>query len=207
MRCAHAILVPVIAIAFALALAGCPKKVPPPAPIPAPAPAPPLDEAAACKRVVRIEVRKTARQLTAECTGGGRLVFPIALSRERGPKRVKGDRRMPEGEYRIAGPARTSRFHLFLPFDYPAPADAERALAEGLIDRAARDAIVQAHKKGRMPPQDTPLGGALGVHGEGPRWRGDLDLNWTEGCIAVADHAIEQLARLVRRGTPIRIVP
>jgi len=80
-------------------------------------------------------------------------------------------------------------------------------LAERRIDAATHDAIVAAHAHGRMPPQDTPLGGGLGIHGEGVRWRGDLDLDWTEGCVAVTDRAIEQLARLVRRGTPIEILP
>ena len=150
---------------------------------------------------------KSERRLAAECSGGGRLVFPIALAREPGPKRSAGDQRMPEGEYRIAGPPRTSRFHLFLPFDYPSRADADRALAERRIDAATHDAIVAAHAHGRMPPQDTPLGGGLGVHGEGVRWHGDLDLDWTEGCVAVSDRAIEALARLVRRGTPIEILP
>jgi murein L,D-transpeptidase YafK len=195
-----------VLVAAALLLTGCPKKLPPAPPAPPaeqPAPAP----SGACKRVERIEVRKHARELRAACTGGAELVFPIALSRERGPKRMRGDQRMPEGEYRVAGPARKSRFHLFLPLDYPSRADADRALREGRIDRGVHAAIVAAHEKGALPPQDTPLGGALGIHGEGVRWRGDLDLNWTEGCVAVTDQAIAQLARLVRRGTPVRIVP
>jgi len=195
-----------LAIAASLVLAGCPKRVPPPEP-PAPAPAPPPGAPAACTRVERIEVRKSERRLTAECVGGGRLVFPIALAREPGAKREAGDQRMPEGEYRIAGPARTSRFHLFIPFDYASRADADLALAEHRIDAQVHAAIAAAHAHGRMPPQDTPLGGALGLHGEGVRWRGDLDLNWTLGCVAVSDRAIEQLARLLRRGTPVRIAP
>jgi len=197
-----------LGIAAAFFVAGCPKQLPPPAPTPPPSPAPlPPTTAAACKRITRIEVQKSQRKLTAECVDGGRLEYPIALARERGPKRAAGDSRMPEGEYQIAGPARISRFHRFIPFDYPSRADAERALAEGRIDRAMRDAVVEAQRHGRIPPQDTPLGGELGIHGEGPRWRGDLDLNWTEGCIAVTDQAIEDLSRLLRRGTPIRIVP
>lgn len=209
MRRVRAITATTMSVLVGCALAGCPKKVPPPAPVPAPAPAalPPIVDPSACKRVVRIEVSKSERVLTGECSAGGRVVFPIALARERGPKREQGDHRMPEGDYVIAGPARTSRFHLFIPIDYPGRADAKLALAEQRIDRSAYDAITHAHAKGRMPPQDTPLGGMLGIHGEGVRWRGDLALNWTEGCIAVTDRAVEQLARLARRGTPIRIVP
>jgi L,D-transpeptidase catalytic domain len=209
MRRAPALLATSVSLLLAAALAGCPKRVPPPppAPPPAPAPLPPIVDPSACGRALRIEVSKSERQLVAECSAGGRVVFPIALSRDRGPKRAQGDHKMPEGDYAIAGPARKSRFHLFIPIDYPGRADAERALAERRIDRATFDAIARAHARRRLPPQDTALGGALGLHGEGARWRGELDLNWTEGCIALSDRGIEQLARLVRRGTPLRIVP
>ena len=137
--------------------------------------------------------------------GGGTLEFPIALSRERGPKRVAGDERMPEGDYRFIGPPRKSRFYGFIPIDYPSRADADRAFAEGRITKEEHAAIGHSHRLGRLPPQNTPLGGALGIHGEGPRWRGDLALNWTYGCIAVTDLAIAQLAKLVRPGTPLHI--
>jgi hypothetical protein len=177
---------------------------------PAAEPAPPLAAPAApepCRRIERLEVRKSERRLVAECSGGGRLSFRIGLSREPGPKRLRGDRRTPEGEYRIAAPGRASRFHRFLPIDYPSLADAERALADGRITQAERDAIARAHAEGRLPPQDTPLGGALGFHGEGPRWRGPLDLDWTEGCFALADAEIDLLASLAVPGTPVRILP
>jgi murein L,D-transpeptidase YafK len=160
-----------------------------------------------CKLAERLEVSKSQRSLTVRCVGGGTLTFPIALSRERGPKRVAGDDRMPEGAYRIAGPPRKSRFHVFIPIDYPSRADADRGLKEGLITKDVHAAIAHAHRERRLPPQDTPLGGLLGIHGEGVRWRGDLALNWTAGCIAVTDPAIAQLSRLARPGTPVQITP
>ena len=157
--------------------------------------------------IERIEVRKSERTLTAHCHGGGRLEFSIALSRESGPKRERGDLRTPEGDYRIAAQGRRSRFHRFIPIDYPSLADAEVALAEGRISVAERDAIALAHRHGRLPPQDTALGGHLGFHGEGERWQGDLDLDWTEGCFALADAAIDLLASRAPPGTPVHILP
>jgi murein L,D-transpeptidase YafK len=162
---------------------------------------------APCTRAERIEVSKARRSLTVHCVGGGALAFPIALARERGPKRATGDQRMPEGEYRIAGAARKSRFHLFIPIDYPSPADAGLALKQGRITKDEHAAITRAHKARRMPPQDTALGGLIGIHGEGRRWKGDTLLNWTEGCIAMSDASIAELAKLVRAGTPISIAP
>lgn len=181
-----------------------PAPEPPPAPPPAEATEPP----AACERIEAIVVRKRERVLVAACTGGGELRLPVALARAPGAKRARGDQRMPEGDYRIAAPLRPSRrFHRFLPIDYPSPADAERALAEGRIGAAERDAIVRAHRARRMPPQETALGGHLGFHGEGRRWHGSGALDWTEGCIALGDADVERLGALAPPGTPVRIEP
>jgi hypothetical protein len=45
------------------------------------------------------------------------------------------------------------------------------------------------------------------LHGEGDRWRGDGDLDWTEGCFALTDAAIDWVAAHAPVGTPIRIEP
>ncbi|MEZ4282462.1 MAG: L,D-transpeptidase [Myxococcota bacterium] len=184
-----------------------PPPSPPAATVP---PSPPLPDPLAlpCPAIERLEVRKHERRLEAHCAGGGLRVFAIALSREPvGAKRRSGDQRIPEGDYRIAGTARPSRFELFIPIDYPARADADRGLAEGLISRDVHRRIVSAHERGQLPPQDTALGGLVGFHGEGPRWRGDLDLDWTQGCVAVADETIRWLAQHAKRGTPVAIRP
>ena len=171
-------------------------------------PPPPDPRSLPCPAVSRLEVRKRERVLEATCDGGGLRVFPIALSQEPvGAKRRRGDQRIPEGAYHVAGEPRSSRFRLFIPIDYPSPADADRALREGSISTTTHRRILAAQRAGRMPPQDTALGGLLGFHGEGNRWRGDLDLDWTEGCVALEDGAIRWLAEHARRGTPVTILP
>jgi murein L,D-transpeptidase YafK len=142
------------------------------------------------------------------CHGGGERRWVVALGRAPGPKRTEGDHRTPEGEYRVGGGARSSRFHRFLAFDYPSPADAAHALAEGRIDARTHDAIVRARAELRLPPQDTVLGGLLGFHGEGRRWQGDSEhLDWTDGCIAMTDERIDFLVERAAPGTPVVIYP
>lgn len=162
-----------------------------------------------CSRILEIEVRKSARSLTARCVDGETVELRAAVGREpRGAKELRGDMRTPEGVYRVAGPARDSRFHLFLPIDYPGAHDAERGFTQGVISDRERDAIVAAGSASRLPPQTTRLGGHLGIHGEGPRWQGDTEgVNWTYGCVGLADRDIDFLATRVSTGTPVTILP
>lgn len=162
-----------------------------------------------CHRILAIEVRKSERSLVAQCADGEPIHFRAALGREpRGPKERRGDMRTPEGSYRIAGPPRASRFHIFVPIDYPAESDVERAVSLGVISDAEGQRILAARSADQLPPQNTRLGGHLGIHGEGPRWRGDsAGLNWTDGCVGLADHDVEFLSTRVDTGTPVIIFP
>jgi hypothetical protein len=90
--------------------------------------------------------------------------------------------------------------------DYPNPDAARRALRQGDIDRDQWQRIRQAFHTGETPPQNTPLGGFIGIHGVGA---GDLEIhgqyNWTNGCIAVTNEQIDELAEWVTIGTPVEI--
>jgi murein L,D-transpeptidase YafK len=133
----------------------------------------------------------------------------VALGRDaEGHKRRAGDHRTPEGDYQVVGSARPGRYHLFLPIDYPSPSDTEAAFVEGRLSKADYDRIREAHAAGALPPDDTAIGGNLGFHGEGDRWRGESrHLDWTYGCIALTDDEIELLAARVGPGVPVRIHP
>jgi hypothetical protein len=168
-----------------------------------------LLEPGRCDRIVRIEVRRVDRELVTFCEDGTRFYFSAAFGRDStGPKRRVDDLRTPEGKYQIAGEPRPSRFHLFIPINYPSPRDAELGLEAGRISVRTYEEIVRSSAEGVLPPQHTPLGGRIGFHGEGKEWRGQsLYHDWTNGCIALRDDQIEFLARRVFVGTPVRIGP
>jgi len=114
--------------------------------------------------------------------------FPIALGfHPQGAKRREGDGRTPEGTYVIDGRLPASHYHLALHISYPNAADQARAAA-----------LHQAP------------GGAIMIHGM-PSWFGRDDLqfaaDWTNGCIAVSNSAIEEIWRSVDDGTAIEIRP
>jgi murein L,D-transpeptidase YafK len=103
-----------------------------------------------------------------------------------GHKRFQGDERTPEGRYTIDYRNPRSSYHLSLHISYPDGAD--RAFAA---------------QNGRSP------GGAIFLHGQPNGLSADhrMQGDWTDGCIALANHEIEELWRLIPDGTPIEIQP
>lgn len=118
----------------------------------------------------------------------------------------RGDDVTPRGMYRVAWIRHQSKFERFIGLDYPSLADAKRGFESGRIDRQTFERIKHAHVVGEVPPQDTALGGFIGIHGVG---RGSLDVhrlaNWTGGCIAVENGQIQRLLDLVHVGTLVEI--
>ncbi len=88
----------------------------------------------------------------------------------------------------------------------PAYTDASRGLSDGTISRRQWQDIRRRHKTGKVPPQNTPLGGYLGIHGIGA---GDIEVhrsfNWTNGCVALTNEQMDQLLELIGVGTPVEI--
>ncbi|WP_084002893.1 L,D-transpeptidase family protein [Methylophaga muralis] len=137
--------------------------------------------------------------------------FKVALgSGGRQPKVQEGDRRTPKGHYRIRDIRSSERFYLFMHLDYPNMDDAKQALKEGRITRKEYRQILAAFIYNETPPQNTPLGGQIGIHGIGDETPDKLDIhevsNWTQGCIAMRNSEVRELAMWVEKGTPVIIV-
>lgn len=118
----------------------------------------------------------------------------------------RGDNLTPLGLFRIARIARDTAFHRFIGLDYPDVAHAYRALVAGVITRDTYRAIAAAHRRGRLPPQNTALGGHVGIHGLG---QGDPQLhqnvNWTQGCVALSNEQIDTLMSWLHIGMKVEI--
>lgn len=137
----------------------------------------------------RILVLKGKRELRLLRDGVTLKSYPIALGEHpKGPKRRAGDGRTPEGIYIIDGRIDRTPYHLGLHISYPNEAD----LADAQAARAAP-------------------GGAILIHGMPARF-GRTDpvrffKDWTNGCIAVGNIAIEEIWNAVDDGTPVEIRP
>ena len=208
-------------------LAGCDRALGGPGPIEqapvAPSPAAPLEQP--CPAEVPTPYASDPRAQSARLIvvfksgfhegfySGGRLVsdeagplcFPVALGkRPQGPKTVKDNASTPEGWYHIAEKrdvGQTSFYRGFL-VSYPNEADADRALALGVISAGTHDSFVAASRAGRLPSQGTAMGGSILLHG-----LGSFPNNWTWGCVGADNETMDVLFPRVRVGDPILIVP
>lgn len=158
----------------------------------------------------QIEISKSQRLLSIRNGDGIHKVYRIASGRGGpGDKRRLGDNKTPVGTYLVIGFNEKSKFDFFIHLNYPNVEDASRGLKEQIITAAEFDEIVSAVRRDEPPPQDTALGGAIGIHGIGVETSETLrihtNINWTEGCIAVRNNEIQELRQNVKIGTKVVI--
>jgi murein L,D-transpeptidase YafK len=137
----------------------------------------------------KVVVKKADRQLLLMRDGRLLLGFVIALGDEPvGHKQAEGDWRTPEGTYVIDWRNAESRFYKSLHISYPNAADRQRALEEW----------------------EDP-GGMIMIHGVPDEAGASPDKyagkDWTNGCIAVTNAAMDIIWSAVPDGTPIDILP
>ncbi len=139
--------------------------------------------------VDRVLVKKSQRRLYLLENGKPVDSFRVSLGdHPSGRKYFEGDGRTPEGTYILDWRNPNSLYHKSIHISYPTPA--ERREAEAL---------------GFSP------GGNIMIHGlpnDAGKWafafRG---LDWTDGCIAVSNKAMDVIWQEVVPGTPITIEP
>src|SRR5262245_7683442 len=114
--------------------------------------------------------------------------FTVALGTRGAGKQREGDMRTPLGRYGLGPPRASRNYHVFVPVQYPTPAQARMGFT----------------------------GGAIGIHGPPRGWSTLAELamlvsqDWTAGCIAVTtDDDIEAVAAWVRQREVknVRLVP
>jgi len=151
-----------------------------------------------------IRIWKVRHELWLEENGRVLRRFEVALGKEPAASKLqRGDGRTPEGDYVIVEKRPRSRFRRFLGINYPNIDDAEKGFAERLITADEWADIFFANLRQTPPPWSTALGGRVGIHGYGGR--PVIPVDWTQGCIAVSDAAIDYLYSTVPLGTPVII--
>jgi murein L,D-transpeptidase YafK len=150
----------------------------------------------------RIVVYKQRRQLDLYSNNVVVRTYRVGLGFNPKDDKIKeGDGCTPEGEFYVFVKNSKSAYHLSLGVSYPNVENAHRGLRDRLISKEQHDAIVKAIQEGKTPPQYTPLGGLIYIHGNG------ASKDWTLGCVALENEDIEELFNAVTVGTPIIIKP
>ena len=137
----------------------------------------------------RIIIEKSRRKLMLVRADHIVREFDIALgSNPIGPKQRSGDSRTPEGEYVVDFKNLYSNYYLAVHLSYPNEHD-----------------VARARKLGLDP------GGNIMIHGmpNGTPWpyEGYVGRDWTDGCIAVSNAAMQEIWLATRENTPVEILP
>lgn len=157
-----------------------------------------------------VEISKSERAMSV--LQNGKVIKQYRISHGSGGKGAKirrGDKKTPTGTYRAINFKSNSKFHFFIQLNYPNPLDAWRGYRNEFISAAEFKQIILAYTRDNLPPQNTGLGGYIGIHGIGlttaEKNRLHEDHNWTEGCIAVTNEEINELRQYITRGTTVVI--
>ena len=151
---------------------------------------------------ISIYISKRQSKLTLMQNKQAIGVWDAKLGRQSatGDKVQEGDEITPSGSFDVCTRNDKSKYYLALGLSYPNIEDAERGLSTGLITQEQYQAIVDANKAGVTPPWDTPLGGAIEIHGN----QGDRG---TAGCIAMTNDVMDILWSYCAVGVPVTIGP
>jgi murein L,D-transpeptidase YafK len=107
-------------------------------------------------------------------------------------KMMKGDRRTPEGWYKVQEKHASARYHKFIHIDYP--------------NDSARKRFEILKRQGAVPP-NADIGGDVGIHGVWPGGETTIDMGmgWTDGCIAMKNTDVDDLYKILDTGVRILI--
>ena len=148
----------------------------------------------------RIVVIKSKRQLLLYEDEKVVRTYAVGLGFNPVDDKIKeGDGATPEGRFYVFTRNEQSKYYLSLGISYPNTEDAERGLRDGLITEEQFQQIMDANQERIIPPQYTPLGGLIYIHGHGS------EKDWTLGCVALDDPNMKELFDAVPVGTEVLI--
>lgn len=134
---------------------------------------------------------------------GSYISWPISLGKDpMGTKMKMGDEKTPEGLYAFTDHAAASGYYGSLWLNYPSAADAKRGKSAGLLSDDQHKAVVKAERKGIRPPDKTPMGGQILIHGTNkkiPKLEMSLPSDTiarhieTDGCVGMSNQGIADM--------------
>ena len=142
-----------------------------------------------------IIVDKSDYELKVYDEEGWYATYPIVFgSKDLSDKMREGDRRTPNGKFKIILKKMHPKWGPELLLDYPGPSDVEK--------------FNERKRKGLLP-KGAKIGGGIAIHATRPEeeWTVDNFYNWTDGCVSVKYSEMKDLYNYIQTGTEVTIQP
>ena len=147
------------------------------------------------KTKTSILIEKSKYRLTLYHEGEPLKFYPVVFgSNPEGDKLREGDRRTPEGIFKIRDLYPHPSWSKFIWLDYPNQSSWQKHL--------------EAKKQGKLN-WFYPIGGEIGIHGVPNNSDNLIDnqTNWTLGCISLKNKDVDEIYQAVSTGTIVEIIP
>ncbi len=142
-----------------------------------------------------IVISKKTYELKVYDDQGWYATYPCVFgSNDLGDKYMEGDKRTPEGEFKVILKKNTGKWAYELLLDYP-----NQESVSKFKTRKARGIV----------PRNAKIGGGIAIHATRPQeeWTVDYYQNWTDGCISLKYSEAKDLYSYIPVGTKVKIVP
>ena len=119
--------------------------------------------------------------------------YPVVFGAAPGEDKWKeGDRRTPEGSFKIRSIRKHKKWDRFILLDYPNQKSIEK---------------FERRKKEHKLSETDKMGGSIGIHGTWPHDAYLIDnyKNWTEGCVSLKNQDVQDLLQYIKPGTEVII--
>jgi murein L,D-transpeptidase YafK len=140
-----------------------------------------------------IIIDKSDYELQVYDDKGWYATYPVVFgSSSLDDKEMEGDRKTPEGTFKIISKKTHAKWDRFIMLDYPTKESYEK--------------FNQRKQSGQIP-RNASIGGGVGIHGTWPHedYQVDKFKNWTNGCIALKNEDVEDLYNYITIGTKVII--
>jgi murein L,D-transpeptidase YafK len=142
---------------------------------------------------IYIIVDKSDYELRVYDDEGWYATYPVVFgSKSLEDKMMEGDRKTPEGTFKIISKKPHQKWHKMLMLDYP--------------NKESWDKFKSRKQRGVIP-KSARIGGGIAIHGTWPNDDIVVDdfTNWTQGCISVKNEDLDDLFQYVNVGTTVKV--
>ena len=142
-----------------------------------------------------IIIDKSEYELKVYDDEGWYATYPVVFGgKDLGDKMKEGDRKTPDGKFKIIAKKINSKWGAELLLDYP----------NGMSIQKFKDRKLKG-----LIPKNARIGDGIAIHATRPEeeWTVDNFYNWTDGCISVKYREMKDLYTYIPVGTPVTIQP